>query len=84
MTGVLGGLDVLIFTGGIGENSDRVRRDVATTFSYAGARLDDGKNRSAIGDVDIAGDDSVARILVIRAREDLMVLREVLRHVGAR
>jgi acetate kinase len=84
MTGVLGGLDVLVFTGGIGENSDRVRRDVATTFSYAGARLDDEKNRSAIGDVDIAGDDSVARILVIRAREDLMVLREVLRHVGAR
>jgi acetate kinase len=84
MIGVLGGLDALVFTGGIGENSDRVRRDVATALSYAGARLDDGKNRSAAPDVDIAKDDSVARILVIRAREDLMVLREVLRHVGAR
>jgi acetate kinase len=83
MTGVLGGLDVLVFTGGIGENSDRVRRDVAAALSYAGARLDDEKNRSAAPDADIATDDSPARILVIRAREDLMVLREVLRRGAA-
>ncbi len=84
MAAVLGGLDALVFTGGVGENNDRVRRDVAAALSFAGVRLDDGNNRSAIPDVDIARDDSVARILVIRAREDLMVLREVLRHVGAR
>jgi acetate kinase len=84
MAGVLGGLDVLVFTGGIGENSDRVRRDVATALSFAGARLDDEKNRSAVPDVDVARQESVARILVIRAREDLVVLREVLRLSGTR
>src|SRR2546423_1933025 len=40
MVAMLGGLDALIFTGGIGEHSARVRRDVAVAFAYAGLRLD--------------------------------------------
>jgi acetate kinase len=84
MASVLGGLDALVFTGGIGENSDRVRREVTAAFSFAGAGLDDGRNRSAVPDVDIAGDGSSVRILVIRAREDRMILREVLRHSVAK
>lgn len=79
MTGVLGGCDVLVFTGGIGENSSRVRLDVASALTFAGAQLDDEKNRSAVCDMDIARRDSGVRILVVRAREDLVILREVLR-----
>lgn len=79
MTGVLAGLDVLVFTGGIGEHSSRVRRDVASALSFAGAQLDDEKNRSAVPDVDIARRDSDVRILIVRAREDLIILREMLR-----
>jgi len=79
MTSVLAGCDVLVFTGGIGENSSRVRRDVAAAFAFAGAQLDDEKNVSAVSDLDIARRDSVVRILVVRAREDLVILRETLR-----
>jgi Acetokinase family len=79
MTSVLGGLDVLVFTGGIGENSSRVRFDVASALSFAGTRLDDEKNGTAVPDLDIAHPDSAVRILVVRAREDLVILREMLR-----
>ena len=79
MTSVLAGCDVLVFTGGIGENSSRVRRDVAAAFAFAGAQLDDEKNGSASSDADIARRDSDVRILVVRAREDLIILRETLR-----
>ncbi len=79
MTSVLAGCDVLVFTGGIGENSSRVRRDVVSALSFAGAHLDDEKNRSAAPDADIARRDSDVRILVVRAREDLIILREMLR-----
>ncbi len=79
MTSVLAGFDVLVFTGGIGENSCRVRRDVAASLSFAGAQLDEEKNRGAVPDADIARCDSSVRILVVRAREDLVILREVLR-----
>jgi acetate kinase len=81
MTSVLAGLDVLVFTGGIGEHSDRVRRDVTSALSFAGARVDDEKNRSAVPDVDIARRDSGVRIFVVHAREDLVILREMLQCV---
>ena len=79
MASVLAGIDVLVFTGGIGENSSRVRRDIVSALSFAGAHLDDEKNLSAVPDADIARRDSNVRILVVRAREDLVILREVLR-----
>lgn len=84
MTAVLGGLDALVFTGGIGENSPRVRRDLVESFAFAGAHLDDEANETAISDVDVARGSSVIRILVIRAREDLVILREVLRTAPVR
>ena len=79
MASVLGGLDVLVFTGGIGENSSQVRRDVASALSFAGVRLEEEKNRAAVPDVDIAPRDSSVRVLVVRAREELAILREMLR-----
>jgi acetate kinase len=79
MAAVLGGLDGLVFTGGIGENSPRVRRDLAASLGFAGARLDEAANEAATPDRDVAQADSAVRILVIRAREDLVILREVLR-----
>jgi acetate kinase len=80
MMAVLGGLDALVFTGGIGENSPRVRHDLTSSLIFAGAHLDEVANQSATTDVDVARRDSAARILLVRAREDLVILREVLRH----
>jgi acetate kinase len=79
MVAVLGGVDALIFTGGIGEHSPRVRRDVAAAFASAGLRLDAAANEAPTGDVDVAPGDAAVRVLVVAAREDLAVLWEVKR-----
>lgn len=80
MSGVLGGVDVLAFTGGIGEHSARVRRDTAAA---AGARLDDARNAAVTSDGEVSAADSPVRVVVIRAREDLVVRREVLQLCAA-
>jgi acetate kinase len=82
MLAVLGGLDALVFTGGVAENSPRVRRDLGASLAFAGAHLDDEINEAAKPDVDVAGSGSAVRILVVRAREDLEILREVLRFLA--
>jgi acetate kinase len=79
--GVLGGVDAIVFTGGIGENSARVRGDVAPALAFAGLRLEDS-DRADGGDRLISASDSQIAALVIHAREDLMILDEVARLVG--
>ena len=79
MMAVLGGLDALVFTGGIGENSPSVRRDLVSSLAFAGAQLDDGANGVAMTDVDVAGSESTVHILVVRSREDLVILHELIR-----
>jgi len=88
MVGVLGGLDALVFTGGIGEHSARVRHDVCQALAYVGVVLrpqesdatpSDGGSQAPSEDRDIAAADSRVRVLVIAAREDVSVLGEVRR-----
>src|SRR5207302_55668 len=79
MIGVLGGLDVLVFTAGIGENSPLIRQRVAQSFGYLGLRLDAAANASGSPDTDIAAADAPVRALVIAAREDLAILQEMTR-----
>jgi acetate kinase len=78
MAGVLGRADAVVFTGGIGENSDRVRADVVPALGAAGVILDDAANRSGSGDRVISGARSAVAAIVIRAREDLMILSDTL------
>jgi acetate kinase len=80
--GVLGGLDVLVFTGGVGEHSARVRRDLCQGFGFLGVALDRDRNEAPDGDLDLAQEGAVVRVLRIAAREDLSVLAEVLRVLG--
>ena len=80
----LGGLDALIFTGGIGEHSAVVRARAAARLSYLGLALDVAANDAAAGDGALSTPDSLVRVLVISAREDLSVLAEVKRVLGAR
>jgi acetate kinase len=83
MAGVLGGVDAVVFTGGIGENNARVRRDATCRLKFAGLDLDDDANASGAADRDIAAPGSRVHILVVRAREDLAILKDVLRCSGA-
>jgi len=75
----LGGVDALVFTAGVGENAASLRATVCEGLTCLGLRLDPQQNDTCCPDADIATDDSPARILVIRAREDLMIAREARR-----
>jgi acetate kinase len=83
MAAALGGLDALVFTGGIGEHSTQIRRAVVERLAHLGASLDpklnDGLDGDHQGDADITAANGRARVLVVTAREDLSVLAEVQR-----
>ncbi|MBZ5513334.1 MAG: acetate kinase [Acidobacteriia bacterium] len=76
MVAALDGMDVLVFTAGIGENSPDVRSAVCAGFGYLGLKLDPDKNVQRLGDRDIATSDSTVRVLVVRAQEDWAIARE--------
>jgi len=76
MIAVLGGIDALIFSAGIGENSSQVRARACSNFEYLGLSLDSERNLHLSQDQDVATTDSVVRILVIRAQEDWAIARD--------
>jgi acetate kinase len=77
MSAALGGLDVLVFTGGVGENAPAIRRDAVAGLGYLGVALDERGNEATTGDADISANGSQVRTLVISAREDLEIAGEV-------
>jgi acetate kinase len=74
MAVALEGLDALIFTAGIGEHSARVRREVCAHLGFLGVELDAARNERAQPDAEI-GRPGAVRVLVIRAREELVAAR---------
>ena len=84
MVAVLGGLDALVFTAGIGENSPEVRAAACSTLGFAGVNLDSSKNAQPSGDQDISLAGSPVRVLVIRAQEDWAIAKECWRMVPAK
>jgi len=82
MLATLGGLDALVFTAGIGEHSAVVRDAVCRAFGYVGLRLDQAANAASPADRDISLPESAVRVLVIAAREDLAILRQVKQVLG--
>lgn len=79
MTASLSGLDVLVFTAGIGENSREVRQAACERLGFLGIELDGGQNSSAEPDAEISSAASKVRVLVIRAQEDWAIARECVR-----
>jgi acetate kinase len=75
MTASLGGLDALVFTAGIGENSAQARADICGRLRFLGVELDDARNEAARPDAEIARDGSPVRVVVLRAREDVVAAR---------
>ena len=78
----LGGIDALVFTAGVGENSADIRAQACAGLECLGLELDAGANAVCSPDVDIARTTSPGRILVIATREDLTMLHEVLQVLG--
>jgi len=76
MVAVLGGMDALVFTAGVGENSPEVRAAACDTLEFLGLRLDPKANARPTLDEDISVEDSRVRVLVIRAEEDWAIATE--------
>jgi acetate kinase len=73
MAAALGGLDALVFTGGVGERSAEVRAGAADGLAFLGVEVDPARNARAVEDI---GSGAV-RVLVVEAREDLEIARGV-------
>jgi acetate kinase len=76
----LDGLDTLVFSGGIGENSPEVRHDICKGLDFLGIELDDRRNH--VGAALISTDSSPTEVRVIRTDEETMIAREAARLVG--
>ncbi|MEO1374328.1 MAG: acetate kinase [Cyanobacteria bacterium J06635_10] len=76
MLASLKGLDVLVFTAGVGENVPEIRQAACETFEFLGIKIDSGKNTSTPVDEDIATTESAVRVLVIHTQEDWQIARE--------
>lgn len=70
----MGGLDILVFTGGIGENADTTRQGSAEGLEYMGVELDVEKNRAVHGtEAEISLDSSRVKVMVVPTNEELMI-----------
>ena len=79
---VLGGIDAVVFTGGIGENADYVRSKICRGLEFLGVHLDDNRNsnpskRQGV----VSAEHSSTKVLVIPTREELMIAQETSRAV---
>ena len=81
MAATLGGIDAIVFTGGVGEHAGEVRVAACADFTWIGLSIDEHANAAASGDVEITSPESRVRVLVIHAREELMIARETARLV---
>jgi acetate kinase len=77
MSSAMDGLDALVFTGGVGENSPDVRARAAFGLAFLGVKIDPERNREAKADTEIGAADAGTRTLVVEAREDLEIARQV-------
>ena len=82
MAAAMGGLDVLVFTGGVGEHSAPIRGRVASGLHFLGVGVDADRNQKAEPDVEIGESGSPVRVLVVSAREDLRIAQEAVGLLG--
>jgi acetate kinase len=76
MAASLGGIDALVFTGGVGEKAAAIRAGSASSLAFLGVGIDAGANDQVDGDAEITAPGAAVRTLVLRAREDLEMARQ--------
>jgi acetate kinase len=77
MAAAIGGLDVLVFTGGVGEHAPAVRAAAVAGLAFLGLGLDEHANATVDADGDVSAPGARVRTLVVEAREDLEIARQV-------
>jgi len=79
----LGGLDILVFTGGVGENQWTVRSAVCENMEFMGIKIDEEKNKCVRGvEAVISTEDSRVKVVVIPTDEELMIALDTLKSIG--
>ncbi|HEV7188218.1 MAG TPA: acetate/propionate family kinase [Blastococcus sp.] len=82
MTAATGGLDLLVLTGGVGEHAWQVRAGLAAALPHLGLALDEAANPTTTADGDISAPGAQVRTVVVTAREDLEIRRQLLEVLG--
>jgi len=82
MAATLGGVDACVFTGGVGENSAEIRRRTIGGLGFLGLGIDDAANAAAAADCEVSLEGATAHTLVVAAREDLEMARQVHQLLG--
>jgi acetate kinase len=77
MASAMNGLDAIVWTGGVGEHAPAIREAATTGLSFLGVHLARDRNETATGDCDLTAPGSAVRSLVVTAREDLEIARQV-------
>jgi acetate kinase len=75
--GLLGGVDAIVFTAGIGEGSAKFRKEVMDSFKYLGVQIDNNKNNQQ--EKIISTSNSKVKILALQTDEELMIYQETLK-----
>ncbi|MCH5232802.1 MAG: acetate kinase [Muribaculaceae bacterium] len=81
-TAVLGGVDIIVFTGGVGENQTKTREAVCRQLEYLGVTFDPEANKKRGVEVEISGADSKVHVVVIPTDEELMIAQDTAAIVG--
>jgi acetate kinase len=81
---LLGGADVIVFTGGIGENSERIRTNVCARMEWAGVQLCAERNRGVKGETGLHQDGSRVQIWTIPTNEEIVVARQTAAAIASR
>jgi len=72
----MGGLDVLVFTAGIGENSARAREGICSGLEFMGVKIDREKNKVRAKETVISTEDSRVKVLIVPTDEELVIARD--------
>ncbi|EHM10124.1 acetate kinase [Thermanaerovibrio velox DSM 12556] len=72
----MGGLDAIVFTAGIGENSDLVREEVCKHLEFLGVKFDPSKNKVRGKEAELSAPDSRVKVFVIPTNEELVIARD--------
>lgn len=80
MAAAMGGLDALVFTGGVGEHDDAIRAAAVANLGFTGVAIHAARNAAASGDADISAPHTAVKTLVVAAREDVEIASQT-RHL---
>lgn len=76
---VMNGVDAVIFTAGLGENSVEMRKHICNDMSFLGIEVDDAKNNVRGKETDVSKDGSKVKVLLIPTNEELMIARDTMK-----